>query len=138
MAAGLFLSLFAAGAEDLMPQSLRNAAARAPFPALPVSPPPTKRVAMRSYKQTLPRAEQGGAMTEDEKARQTFELLLGNIIAKIRSVPEDERESWLTDTKRILRNLAMEHGLSEVQADSWAHQIEQEVRFRLAHEPNPT
>ena len=73
-------------------------------------------------------------MTTDEKARDVFEQLLGNIIAKVRSVPEAEREAWLGDTKRILRSLAMEHGLNEVQADSWALQIEQEVRFRLAHE----
>lgn len=77
-------------------------------------------------------------MTVDEQARETFEQLLGNIIAKVRSVPEAEREAWLGDTKRILRNLAMEHGLSEKQADTWASQIEDEVRFRLAHQPNPS
>ncbi len=76
-------------------------------------------------------------MTADEQARETFERLLGNIIAKVRSVPEAEREAWLGDTKRILRNLAMEHGLSEGQADSWAHHIDQEVRFRLAHRADP-
>jgi len=77
-------------------------------------------------------------MTAQEQARETFEQLLKNIIAKVRSVPEGEREAWLGDIKRILRNLAMEHGLSEGQADTWAHQIEEEVRFRLVHHPSAT
>jgi hypothetical protein len=77
-------------------------------------------------------------MTADEQARETFEQLLENIIAKVRSVSEGEREAWLGDTKRTLRNLAMKHGLSEGQADTWAHQIEEEVRFRLAHQPSAT
>jgi hypothetical protein len=75
-------------------------------------------------------------MTADQQARETFEQLLSNILGKLRSVPETERETWLADTKRILRGLAMEHGLSEAQAETWADQINQEVRFRLAHEPS--
>jgi hypothetical protein len=75
-------------------------------------------------------------MTTDQQAREAFETLLQNIIERARSVPEQERNVWLSETKQTLRGLAVNHGLNENDADTWAGQIEQEVRYRLAQEAN--
>lgn len=74
-------------------------------------------------------------MTSDEQARQTFEKLLNNILAHLRTVPAVEQATVLAETRDALQSIAARHGLSETQAASWADEIDQEVRFRLLYDP---
>lgn len=72
----------------------------------------------------------------DERARQTFEMLLGNILAHVRTVPLAEQDRVLVETRDALQSIAARHGLSDSQAASWASEIEHEVRFRLMYDPH--
>lgn len=72
-------------------------------------------------------------MKPDEQARQTFETLLENILAHVRTVPETDQETVLAETRDALQSIAASYGLSEAQAASWAKEIDQEVRFRLMY-----
>lgn len=74
-------------------------------------------------------------MTPDEQARQTFEMLLSNILAHVRTVPVTAQEAVLAETHAALRSIAATHGLSAAQAESWAMEIDKELRFRLLCDP---
>lgn len=74
-------------------------------------------------------------MTPDEQARQTFEALLNNILAHVRTVPASAQEAVLAETQDALRSIAAAHGLSAAQAASWAEEIDRELRFRLICDP---
>jgi hypothetical protein len=75
-------------------------------------------------------------MTPDEQARQTFETLLNNILAHVRSVPAAAQDAVLAETRDALRSIAAAHGLSADQAASWAKEIDEELRFRLLCDPH--
>jgi hypothetical protein len=74
----------------------------------------------------------------DSQARRTFEALLTNILAHVRTVPIDRQETVLAETRDALQAIAARHGLSEAQAADWAREIDQELRFRLMYDPLAT
>ena len=74
-------------------------------------------------------------MKPDDQARETFETLLNNILAHVRTVPAVAQEAVLAETRDALQAIAARHGLSPAQAASWAEEIHQEVRFRLLYDP---
>jgi hypothetical protein len=74
-------------------------------------------------------------MRPEEKARQTFETLLTNILAHLRTVPPADHETVLVETRDALQSIAASHGLSAPQAAAWAQEIDQELRFRLLYDP---
>ena len=74
-------------------------------------------------------------MTPDEQARETFEMLLNNILAHVRTVPVTAQEGVLAETRDALRSIAAAHGLSAAQAESWAMEIDRELRYRLLSDP---
>lgn len=69
----------------------------------------------------------------DDQARRAFETLIGNILARIRTAEEGDRDALLDQTRLALRDMAMRHGLAEPQASRWASEIDHELRFRLVH-----
>lgn len=74
----------------------------------------------------------------DSQARRTFETLLTNILAHVRTVPTDRQETVLAETRDALQSIAARHGLSAAQAADWAKEIDQELRFRLMYDPRAT
>lgn len=74
-------------------------------------------------------------MEPDEQARRTFETLLNNILAHVRAVPAADQEAVLVQTRDALRSIAARHGLSDAQAETWAREIDEELRFRLIYDP---
>ncbi len=77
-------------------------------------------------------------MSDDEQARQAFETLIENILARVRTADEGDRGVLLDQTRLALREMAMRHGLAEPQAARWAAEIDQELRFRLVHGAHAT
>jgi hypothetical protein len=75
-------------------------------------------------------------MNPDDQARRTFETLLTNILAHMRTVPTADQEAVLAETCDALQSIAAHHGLSEAQAAQWAKEIDQELRFRLMYDPH--
>jgi hypothetical protein len=72
-------------------------------------------------------------MTPDQQARQAFEVLIENILARVRAVPQNDQPALLDQTRLALREMAMRHGLAESQAARWAGEIDRELRFRMLH-----
>jgi hypothetical protein len=72
-------------------------------------------------------------MTPDQQARQAFETLIENVLAKLHATPEPDREGVLDRTRIALREIALKHGLAEPQAARWAGEIDRELRFRMLH-----